>query len=74
MRVMPLAILVAGLALAGCDLQGPLEQQSEAARKAHEANELRDAIQQPIDKAKAANDPNVQADKDREKALEEQGG
>ena len=37
-------------------------------------NELRDAIQQPIDKAKAANEPNVQADKEREKALEGQGG
>lgn len=67
-------MLLACLALSACDLQGPLERQGEAARKAHEANELRDAIQQPIDKAKTANDPVIEADKARAKALEDQGG
>jgi hypothetical protein len=74
MRVPHPIFLLACLSLSGCDLQGPIERQSEAARKAHEANELRDAIQQPIDRAKAANDPNIEADKAREKALEDQGG
>lgn len=62
------------LVAAGCDLAGPIEQQSEAAKKAAEANELRDHIQQPIDRARAANDPVIEADKKREQAIEDAGG
>ena len=60
--------------LVACDLQGPLDQQSAEAQKAQEHNQLRDAINQPIDKAKNAGAPIEQADKDRAKALEESGG
>jgi len=71
---MRMPILLACLALGACDIAPPPERQSEAARKAAEHTELRDAIQQPIDRAKTANDPNVQADQAREKALEDAGG
>jgi hypothetical protein len=62
------------LALSSCDLAGPLDQQSEAAQKAAQHRQLRDAIQKPIDRAKAANDPNLEADKAKEKAIEDAGG
>ena len=39
-----------------------------------ENHQLRDAIQTPIDRANSANDPNVKADEEREKALEDAGG
>jgi hypothetical protein len=68
--------LTAGLVLlvAACDLAGPIEQQSEASKKAAEANELRDNIQQPVDRAKAAGDPVIEADKRREQELKDAGG
>ncbi len=69
-----IALALAASLLVACDLQGPIDQQSEAAQKAQEHNQLRDAINQPIDKAKNAGAPIEQADKDREKALEESGG
>ena len=73
--VVTLAALALAVALlAACDLQGPLDQQSAEAQKAREHNQLRDAINQPIDKAKDANAPNEQADKDREQAIKDAGG
>ena len=73
--VITLAVLaVAAALLAACDLQGPIDKQSAEAQKAQEHNQLRDAINQPIDKAKDANAPNEQADKDREQAIKDAGG
>ena len=57
-----------------CTVAPPPDQQSEAAQKAAQHNELRDAIQKPIDRAKAADAPVIKADEDREKALQDQGG
>ena len=74
MRVRLILSACLGLLAAGCDLAGPIEQQSEAAKKAAEANELSDHIQQPIDRAKAANDPVIEADKRREQELKDAGG
>jgi outer membrane murein-binding lipoprotein Lpp len=75
MRVASLCLTAClSLLLAGCDLAGPIEQQSEAAKKAAEANQLRNHIQQPIDRAKAANDPVIEADKRREQELKDAGG
>lgn len=68
------ALALAASLLAGCDLQGPIDQQSAEAQKAREHNQLRDAINQPIEKARNAGAPIEQADKDRAKALEESGG
>ena len=68
------ALALAALLLAACDLQGPIDKQSAEAQKAQEHNQLRDAINQPIDKAKDANAPNEQADKDREQAIKDAGG
>ena len=62
MRRLPtLSLLTLALALTACDLAPPPERQSEEARKAREATELRDRIQQPIDKAKAVEDVTLDA-------------
>jgi hypothetical protein len=74
MRTTLMSATLIALALAGCDLAGPVERQSEASRKAVEANELKDHIQQPIDRAKNANDPVIEADKARAQAIEDAGG
>lgn len=82
---MRIPILVSGLLLAsvlpGCDLAPPNRENEaqqkvdDAAQKKDEQNtELRDTIQTPIDRAKSANDPNVQHDKDQAKAIEDAGG
>ena len=68
------ALALIAASLASCDLQGPLDKQSAEAQKAQEHTELRDAINQPLDKAKNANAPVEQADKDQAKAIEDAGG
>lgn len=68
------ALALAASLLVACDLQGPIDQQSAEAQKAQEHNQLRDAINQPIEKAKNAGAPIEQADKDRAKSLEDAGG
>jgi hypothetical protein len=68
------SIAAATLLLGACTVAPPPEQQSAAAQKADEHTQLRDAINTPIDKAKAANDPNVQHDQEQAKALDDQGG
>jgi hypothetical protein len=73
-------LLLASL-LPGCDLVPP-NRENEAQQKVDDAaqkkdeqqTELRDTIQTPIDRAKSANDPNVQHDQDQAKAIEDQGG
>ena len=67
-------LALAAALLVACDLQGPIDQQSAEAQKAQEHNQLRDAINQPIEKAKNAGAPIEQADKDRANALEDAGG
>jgi hypothetical protein len=70
---MRLPIILACLALVSCGL-APAGDQAEKAKEAADNTELRDAIHTPLDKAKTANDPNVQADKDREQAIKDAGG
>jgi len=67
-------IIFACLLLAACDVAPPPRDQIEETDKAVENTQLRDAIQAPIDRAKSANDPVEQADKEREQALEDAGG
>jgi hypothetical protein len=62
------------LLAAGCDVAQDIQQRKAAEKEKVEANELRDHIQQPIDRAKAANDPVIEADKRREQALKDAGG
>lgn len=69
-----IAAALATLALSACDIARDIEQQKAESKKAAEATELRDHIQQPIDRAKAAGDPIKEADEAREKALKDQGG
>ena len=64
-----LAVLVAG-----CDVAHDIQAQKAAEKETVEAHELRDHIQQPIDRAKAANDPVIEADKRREQELKDAGG
>ena len=68
------AILLSFLALGACDVAGPVAGQSAVAQKAAQHRELRDAIQKPIDRANTANDPNIKADADRQKAIDNAGG
>ena len=72
-RTLALAAL-ASLALSACDVARDIEQQKAESKKKAESTELRDHIQQPIDRAKAAGDPIKEADEAREKALKDQGG
>lgn len=69
-------LLTIGLALlaTGCDVAQDIEQRKAAEKEKVEANELRDHIQQPVDRAKAANDPVIEADKRREQELKDAGG
>ena len=69
-----IGLFAAGLLLCASDMAPPPEKQSAAAQKAAQHTELRDAINTPIDKAKTANDPNLEHDKDQDKALDDQGG
>lgn len=73
MRILIIAAL-ASLLLSACDVARDIEQQKAASKKAADSTELRDRIQQPIDRAKAAGDPIKEADKAREQALKDQGG
>lgn len=68
------AIVLVVLALSGCNVAPPPPSQSAAPAKPAEDHQLRDAIQAPIDRAESANDPNVKADEERDKALEDAGG
>jgi len=70
---MRLPIILACLALASCGLAPPGDQ-DEKAKEAADNTQLRDAIHAPLDKAASANDPNVKADEDREKAIKDAGG
>ncbi len=80
MRVL---LLLASLSIAGCDIAPPNNRQAaeqhaaEAAADtppAEEHTQLRDAIQQPIDRAKAANDPVEKANEERARAIDDSGG
>ena len=68
------AMIAAALLLDACSVAPPPDKQSAAAQKADEHHELRDAINDPINKAKAANDANIQRNKDDNKAIEDAGG
>ena len=68
------ALSAAALLLGGCTMAPPPDKQSADAQKADQHTELRDAINSPINKAKAANDPNVKHDEDQAKAIDDQGG
>lgn len=63
-------------AVGACDLVPSPEHQSEAARKAAEHNQLRDAISHKTerDKAEHAADPVLDADKQHDKAIDDAGG
>ena len=75
MRRLPaLSLLTLALATAGCDLTPPPERQSAEAKQAREATELRERIQQPIDKAKAVEDVQEKQAEDQKQAIEDQGG
>lgn len=69
-----ITVFASALVLGACDLAPPPDKQSAAAQKADQHTELRDAINTPIDKAKAANDPNVQHDQDQDQAIDNQSG
>jgi len=67
-------LVAAALLLGACSVAPPPDKQSADAQKADQHTQLRDAINSPINKAKAANDPNVKHDEDQAKAVDDQGG
>lgn len=68
------AILFACLLLSACNVAPPPPAKDAPAIKPAANHELSDAIQKPIDRAKAANAPVEDADAAREKALQDAGG
>lgn len=62
------------LLLAGCQATPPPGQQNAAPPKAAEATEMRDTVQQPIDKAKATEDATLKAAEEQRKQIEDAGG
>jgi len=71
---MRIAIVVAVFALSACNVAPPPPRQDATPARPADNHQLSDAIQVPIDRAKSANDPNVKADEDKEKAIEDAGG
>ena len=81
LALLPAATLVAALvaalgSLSGCDLVPSPEHQSEAARKAAEHHQLRDAIEHKseMDRARNAGAPVIEADKQHDQAIDDAGG
>ena len=72
--------LLGALLLGGCDAPDPApddgvpDPQAAAAAPAEEATELRDAIAEPIDKAKAVEATEEARDAERRAELEDAGG
>jgi hypothetical protein len=71
-----LMLVLASLALAGCDLAPPIERQTEEARKAQEHTELRDATRREDlrERAAEAGQPVEDHDKRQADAIEDAGG
>jgi hypothetical protein len=71
-----LAAVLLCVAVGACDLVPAPEHQSEAARKAAEHHELRDAIEHKTEREKAehAADPVLEADKKQDQAIQDAGG
>jgi hypothetical protein len=69
MRLRPTTVAIAVLALAACDAPPP-ERQSEEAKQAREASDLREHIQTPIDKAKGVEDIQKAHDADQREAID----
>lgn len=76
MGPLPIQLLavLALLALPGCAKEPPPAPAPQAAAKPAEATEMRDAVQQPIDKARAAEEATLKAAEDQRKQIEAAGG
>ena len=73
MRLLPLLILCTCAFLAGCNASPPPpERQSEEAKAARDNSDLTQAIQTPIDKAKAVEDVQEAHDAEQRDAIDEQ--
>ena len=66
--------VVATLLLAGCDAPDPAPDEGVPDPQAAQATELRDAINEPLDKAKAVEAADAERAADRDAALEAAGG
>lgn len=78
---LPLPVLLSvALLLGGCNAPDPTpdegvpDPQAQAAPAAEEATELRDAINEPLDKAKAVEAAEAEREAERRAELEEAGG
>ena len=64
----------AGLLLAGCNAPDPAPDEGVPDPQAAQATELRDAIQEPLDKAKAVEATDAARAAERDAALDAAGG
>ena len=69
-----LALLSLSLALSACSKPEKPEKERPPEPRAEEATELRDAIQRPIDRAKAVEPAVLEAAKQQDAAIEAQTG
>jgi len=69
-----LLLCCALLTLTACSKPLPPEKERPVEPQAHEATELRDAIQAPIDRAKAVDDQTEKAADAQRQAIEAAGG
>ena len=76
MRRLPICLLAASLLLSvpGCTEAPPPTQAAQPSTKPAEATEMRDTIQQPIDKARATEEATLNAAEDQRKQIEAAGG
>jgi hypothetical protein len=65
------AVFLLALALAACSEAPPPERQSEEARAARDNSDLTQAMQTPIDKAKAVEDVQATHDAEQARAIDE---
>lgn len=72
MRFSPMYLALPCLLLAAC--ADPPPGESALDQRAREATEMRDTINEPIEKAKTADDAQKKAAEDQRKAVEDQGG
>jgi len=77
MRPPLIPLFAVAMLLSACDTSPLPEPQVQASAKpaaVSEATEMRDAIQQPIDKAGAVEDATLKAAEDQRKQIEDAGG
>ena len=70
-KILPACLV---LLAAGCDVAQDIQQRKAEEKAKVEANELKERVEQPMDRARNADAPVIEADKQREDAIKDAGG